>query len=69
MKSKVEKPSMNLHKCLPISFLEKNTAQNNVVCANAGMAIATVTNVPLLKGFEIAKNFRKGLKALNIAGG
>ena len=30
-------------------------AQNNVVCANAGMAIATVTKCSPLEGFELAK--------------
>ena len=30
-------------------------AQNNVVCANAGMAIATVTKCAPLEGFQIAK--------------
>lgn len=30
-------------------------AQNNVVCANAGMAIATVKNLKPKEGFEIAK--------------
>jgi anthranilate phosphoribosyltransferase len=30
-------------------------AQNNVVCANAGMAIATVTKCKSLEGFQIAK--------------
>ena len=30
-------------------------AQNNVVCANAGMAIATVNNCNPIEGFEIAK--------------
>lgn len=30
-------------------------AQNNVVCANAAMAIATVTNCSPLEGFQIAK--------------
>ncbi len=30
-------------------------AQNNVVCANAGMAIATVTQCTPLEGFELAK--------------
>ena len=30
-------------------------AQNNVVCANAGMAIATVTKCTPLEGFQIAK--------------
>jgi len=43
-------------------------AQNNVVCANAGMAIATVTKCTPLEGFELAKESLlsgKGLKALN----
>ena len=42
-------------------------AQNNVVCANAGMAIATVTKCSPLEGFELAKErllSGKGLKAL-----
>jgi len=42
-------------------------AQNNVVCANAGMAIATVTKCSPLEGFELAKESLlsgKGLKAL-----
>jgi anthranilate phosphoribosyltransferase len=30
-------------------------AQNNVVCANAGMAIATVENLSPMQGFELAK--------------
>ena len=30
-------------------------AQNNVVCANAGMAISTINNTSLIKGFELAK--------------
>ena len=30
-------------------------AQNNVVCANAGMAIATVNNLTMKEGFELAK--------------
>ena len=30
-------------------------AQNNVVCANAGMAIATVNNLDIIKGFELAQ--------------
>jgi anthranilate phosphoribosyltransferase len=30
-------------------------AQNNVVCANAAMAIATVTKCSPLEGFQIAK--------------
>ena len=43
-------------------------AQNNVVCANAAMAIATVTQCTPLEGFELAKESlisRKGLAALN----
>ena len=43
-------------------------AQNNVVCANAGMAIATVNGVSPKVGFESAKESLlsgKGLKALN----
>ncbi len=43
-------------------------AQNNVVCANAAMAIATVTKCSPLEGFELAKESLlsgKGLKALN----
>jgi anthranilate phosphoribosyltransferase len=43
-------------------------AQNNVVCANAGLAIATVTKCTPLEGFELAKESLfsgKGLKALN----
>jgi anthranilate phosphoribosyltransferase len=42
-------------------------AQNNVVCANAGMAIATVTKCSPLEGFAIAKESlvtKKGLAAL-----
>jgi len=42
-------------------------AQNNVVCANAGMAIATVTGCSPLEGFEKAKESLlsgKGLQAL-----
>jgi anthranilate phosphoribosyltransferase len=43
VKSK-EGKQLNQPKCLLTSFQEKGTeAQNNVVCANAGMAIATVT--------------------------
>lgn len=43
-------------------------AQNNVVCANAAMAIATVTKCTPLEGFELAKESLfsgKGLAALN----
>ena len=38
--------------------------QNNVVCANAGMAIATVENTPILEGFEKAKESLLSGKAL-----
>lgn len=44
-------------------------AQNNVVCANAGMAIATVNGCTPQEGFELAKESLlsgKGLKALQI---
>jgi len=44
-----------------------NEAQNNVVCANAAMAIATVTKCLPLEGFQIAKDSLlsgKGLVAL-----
>ncbi|WPR70267.1 anthranilate phosphoribosyltransferase [Flavobacterium sp. NG2] len=46
-----------------------NEAQSNVVCANAAMAIATVTGCTPLEGFEQAKESLfsgKGLEALNI---
>ncbi len=42
-------------------------AQNNVVCANAGMAIATVNNLTIQKGFNLAKeslHSGKGLEKL-----
>jgi anthranilate phosphoribosyltransferase len=39
-------------------------AQNNVVCANAGMAIATVNSLSPLQGFEIAKESLLSGKAL-----
>lgn len=45
-----------------------NEAQNNVVCANAAMAISTVTKCSPKEGFELAKESLfsgKGLKALN----
>jgi len=44
-------------------------AQNNVVCANAGMAIATAKDLQPKEGFELAKESLlsgKGLQALNI---
>jgi len=43
------------------------TAQNNVVCANAGMAIATMNNIQPKEGFELAKESLisgKGLEVL-----
>ena len=45
-----------------------NEAQNNVVCANAGIAIATVNGCTPFEGFELAKESLlsgKGLLALN----
>jgi anthranilate phosphoribosyltransferase len=42
-------------------------AQNNVVCANAGMAIATVNKLTPIQGFELAKESLlsgKGLEKL-----
>lgn len=39
-------------------------AQNNVVCANAGMAIATVKNCSITAGFELAKESLLSGKAL-----
>ena len=39
-------------------------AQNNVVCANAGMAIATVNNLTMKEGFELAKESLLSGKAL-----
>lgn len=40
------------------------SAQNNVVCANAGLAIATVKNSSVLEGFELAKESLLSGKAL-----
>lgn len=40
-------------------------AQNNVVCANAGMAISVVENCTILEGFEKAKDSLQSGKALN----
>ena len=34
---------------------EGTEAQNNVVCANAGLAIATAKNVSVIDGFQMAK--------------
>ncbi|MCW2118539.1 anthranilate phosphoribosyltransferase [Flavobacterium sp. 7A] len=42
-----------------------NEAQNNVVCANAAMAIATVTGCTPLEGFEKAKESLLSGKGLN----
>jgi len=41
-------------------------AQNNVVCANSGMAIATVENLTPLQGFEKAKESLLSGKALEV---
>ncbi|WP_397363462.1 anthranilate phosphoribosyltransferase [Olleya sp. R77988] len=38
-------------------------AQNNVVCANAGLAIATVNQISHLEGFELAKESLESGKA------
>ncbi|TYA58255.1 anthranilate phosphoribosyltransferase [Formosa maritima] len=40
-------------------------AQNNVVCANAAMAITTVTDIPIENSFELAKESLLRGKALN----
>ena len=40
-------------------------AQNNVVCANAGMAIATVNHLTPIEGFQLAKASLLSGKALN----
>ncbi len=40
-------------------------AQNNVVCANAGLAIATVNNISHQEGFALAEKSLKDKKALN----
>jgi anthranilate phosphoribosyltransferase len=40
--------------------------QNNVVCANAGMAIATVKGLEAKEGFEIARESLQSGKALNV---
>jgi anthranilate phosphoribosyltransferase len=53
---------------LTILFGKGTEAQNNVVCANAAMAIATVNGCSPLEGFELAKESLlsgKGLAALN----
>lgn len=39
--------------------------QNNVVCANAGMAIATAKNIAPIEGFELAKESLLSKKAFN----
>ena len=39
-------------------------AQNNVVCANSGMAIATVNSISPIRGFEIAKESLLSGKAI-----
>jgi anthranilate phosphoribosyltransferase len=44
---------------------EGTDAQNNVVCANAGMAIATVLGLSPIEGFEKAKESLESGKALN----
>ena len=44
---------------------EGSEAQNNVVCANAAMAIATVNKIDPKQGFETAKKSLLGGKAFN----
>jgi anthranilate phosphoribosyltransferase len=66
VKSKEEKKLKNQPKCFTDIISGKGTeAQNNVVCANAGMAIATVTKCTPLEGFQIAKEsfVRKRIKS------
>ncbi|QHI38727.1 Anthranilate phosphoribosyltransferase 2 [Kordia antarctica] len=50
------------------NILEGNgtNPQNNVVCANAGMAIATVNGFEVKEGFEIAKESLHSGKALRV---
>jgi anthranilate phosphoribosyltransferase len=43
---------------------EGTEAQENVVCANAGMAIATAKNIKIKEGFSAAKESIKSGKAL-----
>jgi hypothetical protein len=65
--SEIHKQLKSLPRCLPTSSGNGTEAQNNVVCANAGMAIATTTKCTPLEGFQIAKESLisgKGLKAL-----
>lgn len=40
-------------------------AQNNVVCANAGLAIATTNHIDIKQGFELAKESLLSLKGLS----
>ena len=40
-------------------------SQNNVVCANAGLAISTSRGISISEGFEAAKESLKSGKALN----
>ena len=40
-------------------------AQNNVVCANAGLAISVVNSCTIKEGFEIAKESLSSKKGLN----
>ena len=44
---------------------EGTEAQNNVVCANAGLAISIVNQTSHQVGFELAKESLLGRKALN----
>ncbi|MFD1314147.1 anthranilate phosphoribosyltransferase [Namhaeicola litoreus] len=44
---------------------EGNSAQNNVVCANAGLAISIVKNTSHQEGFELAKRSLQDKRALD----
>ena len=55
---------------LPIPFMNilngtGSESQNNVVCANAGVAISTSKGISISEGFEAAKESLKSGKALN----
>ena len=55
--------------CIFMNVISGNgtEAQNNVVCANAGLAIATAKRIKHIEGFELAKQSLyegKGLNAL-----
>lgn len=45
---------------------EGTEAQSNVVCANAGLAISVINEIPHIEGFELAKESLHGKKALQV---